>query len=219
MTTFPGSPRLLKGALVRIDPANLNPIPTVIVFQYNPETLTRTLQPQVSGGERGDRAEVTRLKGPPLEAIKLEVVIDATDQMEQGDSRAAKLGIHPQLAALETLLYPSSARAITNVALLNMGTIEVIPPPAPYTLFVWGAKRILPVQVTDFSITEELHDAHLNPIQSRVSLSLRVLNYNDFSVRDPGYYLFVTHQRLKEAMAAAGASNLTDTGLNNFSFF
>lgn len=211
MTTFPGSPRLLKGALVGIDP--LNPLASVIILQYNPETLTRSLQAQTTGGEGSSRAEALRLKGPPVETINLEVEIDATDQLEKTDPTATSIGIHPQLAALEILLYPKSSLVITNTVLLATGTIEVIPPEAPFTLFIWGSQRILPVRLDNFSITEEAHDPNLNPIRAKVSLGLRVLSYNDFSLTHPGYALFLSHQIVKEAFAViASTGNLNATG-------
>jgi len=207
MTTFPGSPRLLKGAIVGIDP--LNPVASVIVFQYNPETLTRTLQAQTAGGQGGDRSEALRLKGAPTEDIKLDVEIDATDQLEKGEPKATSMGIYPQLSALETLIYPKSALVIANTVLLATGTIEVIPPASTLTLFIWGPKRVLPVRLNQFSITEEAHDVNLNPIRAKVSLGLQVLSYNDLPLTHPGYALFLAHQVVKEAMAAIGsASNL-----------
>jgi Contractile injection system tube protein len=210
VTTFPGSPRLLKGAIVGIDP--VNPLASVIVFQYNPETLTRTLQAQ-AGAEGGDRSEALRLKGPPVETFKLEVEIDATDQLEKADPTAEAMGIFPQLSALEMLIYPKSALVITNTALLVAGTIEVIAPDAPFVLFVWGPKRVLPVRLTDFSITEESYDPSLNPIRAKVSLGLRVLSYSDFSVTHPGYHVFLAHQMAKETMATIGsAGNLAAAG-------
>src|SRR6266540_1539245 len=106
MTAFPGSPRLLKGAIVGLD--LFNPLSSVIMFQYNPETLTRTLQPQNMGNQAGDHAEATRLKGAPVETIKLDMEIDATDQLETGEGIATKLGIYPQLSQLEMLIYPKS---------------------------------------------------------------------------------------------------------------
>jgi hypothetical protein len=202
MTTFARSPRLLKGAIVGIDP--FNPLASVIIFQYNPDTLTRTLQAQAAG-EGGARAEALRLKGAPVERIRLDVAIDATDQLELGDPQATGNGIHPQLAALEMLLYPKSVQVITNTALLLAGTIEVIPPEAPFTLFIWGPKRVLPVRLTEFNITEEMYDTALNPIRARVSLGLRVLSYSDFPVLHPGYALFLAHQVVKEAMATIGS--------------
>jgi hypothetical protein len=204
MTTFPNSPRVLKGAIVGVSPTN--PVPSVIVFQYNPDTLTRTIKPRAPGGD-GARSEALRLTGPPEETIKVEVDIDAVDQLEKSDGVATAVGIYPQLSALEMLAYPPSATVIANTALLAAGTIEVIPPDAPLTLFIWGAKRILPVRITDFSITEEAHDQALNPIRAKVGLGLRVLSYNDLSITDPGYYIFMAHQIVKETLSVGGTSS------------
>ena len=216
MTSFPGSPRLLKGALVGLD--ILNPLASVIVFQYNPDTMTRRLQAQTLGGGEGDRTEAFRLKGAPIENISLDIEIDATDQLEKGDGLAGSVGIYPQLSSLEMLIYPKSALVITNTALLLAGTIEVIPPVAPFTLFVWGPQRVLPVRISDFSITEEAYDPNLNPIRAKVSLGLRVLSYNDFSVTHPGYYVFLAHQVVKETMAVIGSLNAAGSASGEVSF-
>ena len=204
MTTFPGSPRLIKGAIVGID--IFNPLASVILFQYNPDTLTRKLQAKMSG-EGGDKTEALRLEGAPEETITLDIEIDATDQLEKADSNAVSMGIYPQLSALEMLIYPKSAVVIANTVLLATGTIEAIQPMAPMTLFIWGPKRVLPVRLTDFSITEEAHDVNLNPIRAKVSLGLRVLSYNDLPLTHPGYYLFLAHQVVKETMATIGSVN------------
>jgi hypothetical protein len=198
----PISPRVVKGALVGLD--LFNPQASVIVFQYNPESVSRTLQAQGSG-EGGARSEAMRLKGPPIETIKLEVVIDALSQVATVPDSGT--GIHPQLAALEMLLYPRSALTIDNTEALALGTIEVMPPVGPFTLLVWGAKRVLPVRLTEFSVTEEMHDPDLNPLHAKVSLGLRVLSSNDLSITHPGYYVFLTHQIVKEAMAKVGSGS------------
>jgi hypothetical protein len=198
--TTPISPRVIKGALVGLD--LFNPLTSVVVFQYNPESVNRTLQAQ-GAGEGGARSEAMRLKGPPVETIKVEVEIDALDQVTPlGDTG---LGIHPQLAALEMLLYPSSTLAIANTVALALGTIEVMPPVGPFTLLVWGAKRVLPVRLTEFSVTEEMHDPDLNPLRAKVSLGLRVLSYSDLSITHPGHYVFLAHQIVKETLAKAGS--------------
>ena len=201
MTASPLSPRLLKGALLSLDITS--PIPQVIVFQYNPDTLTRQLKAR---GAQGDAAkgDATRLNGAPEETIKIDVEIDATDQLETGESIAETIGIYPQLSALEMLVYPKSALVIANTALMAAGLIEIAPPVGPFTLFIWGVNRILPVRVEEFSVTEEAHDTALNPIRAKVSLGLRVLSYNDLSITNPGYYMFLAHQVLKETMAAVG---------------
>lgn len=205
MTTFPGSPRLLKGALIGLDP--FNPVASVIVFQYNPEKLTRTLQVQAAGGDGGGFTEALRLKGAPVETIKVDVEIDATDQLEAVDKNATKMGIYPQLSALEMLIYPKSLLVAANSALLAIGTIEVLPPTGPLVLFVWGLKRILPVRLTEFTITEQTYDVNLNPTSATVSLGLRVLTYNDVPLVHPAYTLFFAHQVAKEVMATIASIN------------
>src|SRR6185369_10912081 len=120
MSSFPGSPRLLKGALIGVDP--LNPLGAVVVFQYNPDTMTRKLEPRAVSAE-GDRGEAFRLTGPPKETITLSIEIDATDQLEQANPVAVATGIYPTLAALEMLLYPKTAAVIANTILNVIGTI------------------------------------------------------------------------------------------------
>jgi hypothetical protein len=207
VTTFPGSPRLLRGAIVGID--LFNPISSVILFQYNPSTVTRTLQAQTAGntGEGNTRTTALRLTGAPIENIKLDAEFDATDQLEKGNVLASNLGIYPQLSALEMLVYPKTAKVILQTVALAAGTKEIVPPLAPFTVLIWGIKRVLPVKVMEFSITEEEYDVNLNPIRARVSLGLRVMSYNDFTVTNPGYYLFLAHQAAKEAMATANTVN------------
>jgi hypothetical protein len=196
---------LLKGAIIGLDA--FNPLASVVVFQYNPDTLTRTLQVQAAGGDTGGFSEALRLKGAPIETIKVDVEIDATDQLETADETATQLGLLPQLSALEMLIYPKSLLVVANTALLALGTIEVIPPTGPLVLFVWGLKRVLPVRLTEFSITEEAFDPNLNPIRARVSLGLRVLSYNDVPLAHPAYALFLTHQVVKEVMATMASYN------------
>ena len=209
MTTFPGSPRLIKGALVGIHA--LNPVGSTIIFQYNPETMTRRLEARAAGGD-GDPGEVTRLSGPPKETITLSVEIDASDQLETGEGTAVSLGIHPVLAALEVMLYPKSATVIANTVLAALGTIEILPQEGPFVLFVWGASRVLPVRLTGFSITEEAYDPMLNPIRAKVELSLTVLSYHDFSVLHPGHSLFLAHQMAKEVFATVNFANTVASG-------
>ncbi|MEM6353277.1 MAG: hypothetical protein AAF766_21205 [Cyanobacteria bacterium P01_D01_bin.14] len=209
MTTFPGSPRLLKGAIIGADPAN--PLASVIIFQYNPQTMSRQLQARtMSGGsdqEGGSRGEALRLSGPPQETITLNVEIDATDQLEQTNPIAVASGIYPTLSALEMLLYPKTATVMKNLALAQVGNIEIIPPEAPMTLFVWGPARVVPVRLTSFSITEEAYDTLLNPIRAQADLSLQVLSYYDLKPTNPGHSIFIAHQIAKEALATANIFN------------
>lgn len=207
-----GSPRLLKGAIVSVDA--LNPPPRVVAFQYNPDTLTRSFQVQ-GAGDGGERSEAYRITGAPVETLKLDVEIDATDALARGDQAAASTGVYPQLAALEALIYPAVTRVVANAALLAAGSLELVPPAPAMTLLIWGARRVLPVRITDLSVVEEAHDPSLNPLRAKVSLGLRVLSYDDLSVTHPGYHLFVSHQVVKEALARAGQGSSLDAVLGH----
>jgi hypothetical protein len=212
MTTFPNSPRLIKGGIALLD-AGSGTVQRVIALQYNPDTLTRTLQAQGVGAEGGDRSEALRLKGPPVETIKLDAEIDAADQLEFPDQNSvtAQLGLHPQLAALELIVYPSSAQLLANNRLAQAGTLEIAPMEAPLTLFIWSKNRIVPVRLTEFSITEEAFDPALNPLRAKVSLGMRVLNVNDLGFSHRGGNLFLAYQQQKERLAAMSQSGAFGT--------
>lgn len=217
MTAFPASPRLLKGGLVLLDPET-GAIQRIIELQYNPDTLTRTLQAQSvgGGGEGAERSDAMRLKGPPIETIKLEAEIDATDKLEHPDQNpnAANLGIQPQLAALETIIYPSSGQIVANNVLQQVGMLEIVPMQGPLVLFAWSQNRIVPVRITEFSITEEAFDPSLNPIRAKVNLGLRVLNINDLGVDSKGGNLYLAYQRQKEQLAnKMQAGSLSSLGI------
>lgn len=200
MTSFPNSPKLIKGGIVLVDPI-VATVQRIITLQYNPETLTRSFQIQGAGGD-GARSEALRLTGPSIETIKLDVEIDATDQLEFPDDNpdAIEFGIHPQLAALETLIHPSSANLMANSVLSNIGTVEILPMESSLSLFIWSKNRILPVRITEFSITEEAFDPSLNPIRAKVSLGMRVLTVDDFGLLHAGNSLFMNYLQGKEQL-------------------
>jgi hypothetical protein len=201
VSAFPGSPKVLKGGIVLLDPDKFTVLPNgIIVLQYNPDTLTRSLK--IKGAdEGGDRSEALRLTGPPVETFKLDAEIDATDQLEVADANTLQYGIFPQLSALETLVYPSSQTLQRNFGLARQGTLEIMPMLAPLTLFVWSASRIVPVRLTEFSISEEAFDPSLNPLRAKVSLSMRVLSIDDLDFNDKSGSLYLTYQQQKETLA------------------
>jgi hypothetical protein len=191
----------LRGALVTVDGVTL--VPTVIAFQYNPHTLTRAFE--VRGGVGGP--ETGQLTGPPVETINVELTLDATDAKEAGEGRD---GVAPQLDALIGLVTPSVASAQAALGQAAEGSLEIFPPPAPITLFVWGAKRVDPVAVTELSITEESHDSQLNPILARVALGMRVLTYADLPASHPGHALSLAGQIAREQLAASVSTSSLD---------
>jgi hypothetical protein len=199
MSSFPGSPRLLRGGIVLIDPQTAA-VQRSIALQYNPDTLTRSLTP-VGMGDSSDRSDQLRLKGPPVETIRLEAELDATDQLAVVDGTAIQVGLYPQLAALELIVYPRSDQILANAKKEKSGTLEISPMQSPLVLFVWSKNRIIPVRITELSITEEAFDINLNPIRASVSLNLRVLSVNDLGVDNKGGSLFLVYQQQKEKLA------------------
>jgi hypothetical protein len=208
MSTFPGSPKLARGGLVLLDPSS-GSVRRIIALQYNPDSLSRTLQVQGVGGDGGsDRSEALRLKGPAVETIKIEAELDAADQLEKPDQHPTAIdsGIQPHLAAIESLVNPTSAELIAGNELAGAGTIEIAPVETLLTLFVWSRHRVLPVRITECSITEEAFDPSLNPIRAKVSLGLRVLSVDDLGFSHKGGALFLGYLKNKEQLSARFAA-------------
>jgi hypothetical protein len=209
MTTFADIPRAIRAGIVVVDPDTGGP-QRVIVMQFNPDSLERSIQPQAADttstasgtGTDGDRNEALRLKGPAEEQWKFTAEIDATDQLDV----PAPDGIHPQLAALEMLVQPTTAQLRDSIDRTRKGIIEVNPIETPLTLFTWGNKRVMPVRLTEFSVNEQAFDVNLNPIRASLSISLKILTVSDLPVGHPGADLYVAHLAIKEQLAARGST-------------
>jgi hypothetical protein len=204
MSAFPNSPRLVRGGIVTMDP-DTSAVQSIIALQYNPESLSRTLQIQAApGGQDGVRVDALRLRGPAVETIKLEAELDATDQLEfpSRNPMAVQYGLQPQLSQLEMLVNPAVETLLSDDSMANSGTLEIIPLEQPLTLFVWSRSRVVPVRLTDFSITEEAFDPNLNPIRAKVSLGLRVLSVDDLGFDTPGGYMFMAYLGNKQQLAS-----------------
>jgi len=213
-TPFPGSPKLVRGGIVLVD-AGSGAVRRVITLQYNPDSMSRTLQVQ-GIGDNGERSEVTRLKGPAIETIKIEAELDAADQLEypRDNPDTVQFGLHPQIAALESLINPSSAELIAQNNMAGNGTLEIAPSEAPMAVFVWSAQRVLPVRITEFSVTEEAFDPLLNPIRAKLSLGMRVLNVDDLPMAHRGTNMFLGYLKRRELLAGkAPRSGLDALGI------
>jgi hypothetical protein len=204
MSASPISPRLVKSGIVTLDP-DTAVVQNVIALQYNPDSLSRTLQIQaVPGGQDGVRVDALRLRGPAVETIKIEAQLDATDQLELPNRNpvAVQYGLSPQLAQLEMLVNPSVEILMSDDNMANNGALEIIPLEQPLTLFVWSRNRVVPVRLTEFSITEEAFDPNLNPIRAKVSLGMRVLNVDDLGFDSPGGQMFMAYLSTKQQLAS-----------------
>lgn len=192
---------VLKGALVEFMPTFLVPLPNVIIFQYNPETMTHTWsQPQPAsgsgGGSGGSSAATTAnplaVQGQPGETFSFTLAMDSNEDIADGNPVTGAIaevsGLYSRLAALEMLLYPTGS---TTGGLLGMvsalggalgggggpsGVTTSLPQSTmPVVLFIWGIGRIVPVRVTALTVTEKIYDAALNPVHAEAQISLRVL--------------------------------------------
>lgn len=206
MSDFPGSPKVAKGAFVVFGTQTIVPT-SVIAFQYNPDTLMRDFRQEV--GEEGvvERSVSSGLRQaltyPPLEHFRVSVELDAADQLEAQDGVAARVGLHPALAALELLLYPPTPVLLLNQALAAFGSWRVKPAETPLVLFVWGRARIVPVRVTSLSIMEQAFDERLNPIRASVDLELESLTATELEEAGLAFEALVLgYQIAKEAAAA-----------------
>jgi hypothetical protein len=204
----PISPQLVKGGLVTLDPYSAA-LQSVIALQYNPDSLSRSLQIQaVQGAQDGTRVDALRLRGPAVETIKVEAELDATDRLEFPSQfpLAVQYGLQPQLAQLEMLINPTVETLLADDNMANAGTLEIIPLEQALTLFVWSKSRVVPVRLTDFSITEEAFDPNLNPIRAKVSLGMRVLSVDDIGFSSPGGHIFMAYLTNKQQLASQATS-------------
>ncbi|NYV76287.1 hypothetical protein [Streptomyces sp. UH6] len=207
MTRYADIPQPVRSGIVVLDPATGTP-QRVVVLQFNPDTLERSVAPQSAGdggdaggggAGSGDRNEALRLKGPAQETWKFTAEIDATDQLEV----AAPDGIHPQLAALEMLVQPTTAQLRAASELAKQGAIEISPIEMPLTLFTWGSKRVMPVRLTELSVNESAFDVNLNPIRASLSIGMKILTVSDLPAGHKGADLYMAHLAQKERLAAA----------------
>ncbi len=203
--SFPGQPKLLRGGIALVD-IDTSSVLRVAALQYNPHTLTRTLQVQGAGGESPDHLEALRLKAPPIETIKLEAEFDATDDANPNDD------VYQQLAALESIVYPDTTDVLMNNVYADTGQLEILPVTAPLQVFVWSKQRVVPVRITDFSITEEAFTPDLFPLRAKVSLTLRVLTVYDLGFDNKGGSLFISYQLQKELAGRMGSTSLQALG-------
>ena len=219
----PLRPNLLKGALAVFPTQTPGSTPSaVILFQYNPESMKRTLahraaQTPNQGNTGAAKEDVLRVSGPPLETITLSVDMHAADQLDDPDSNmpVAEHGLHPAIATLELLMYPPTLDAETIAEQAANGQVQVNPADLPLVLFIWGKSRVVPVKITSFSVSEEAFDRQLNPIAAKVDLSMQVLTYMEFTDSSIGRDTFIAYQKSKESLAQLDHPGSDTAGIRN----
>jgi hypothetical protein len=191
MASFPHSQKLLRGAFVEY---GFSLPPLLFFFQFNPETLTRsrtaTFAARGAGGtssdggscrdnsEAQDRSCLAQVNVSE-ETIGLTLQLDATDDLDSGNSITRVFGVGPQLSVLELMIYPKTSQLL-GVPLGNLlGTTDQFGAAqakvVPILLFIWGRKRVQPVVMTSLQITEQEYFPNLNPKRASVAVQLKVL--------------------------------------------
>ena len=169
---------LAKAALISFAGGFLGPIPDIVVFQYNPAELTRSLQqkraPACGTGEP-TQAEAFRVDGPPSETITLKAEFDGDDMAMDGNPVTPLVGVRASLAALELLLYARDQQNLFSILSGPSSGRDVPPDQLPIVIFVWGPGRVLPVRLTAMTVREQEFDLLLNPIRAEVDLTLEIL--------------------------------------------
>ena len=241
--TSPLAPRLIKGAFVRLDETGIGAIPQVIVFQYNPETLSRKFKPFEKPADKdGKGPDPAALAAPydPDEEMDVVIEFDATDDLEHPEEHptAVLAGVADRIAAVEMLMYPSDevgllTSAVTSLAgALGIGGGAQIPQQrdSPVVLFVWGPGRVVPVKISSLSVDEQAFNTALYPIRAKVTVGIKVLTDDFFDTRAKGRtggltsaetmaqaaYRYTLKQ--KKILAAANIANSVDSVLSMLPF-
>jgi hypothetical protein len=215
-TDFPGTPKLQKGALAVYPDHTAGMAPTrVIYFQYNPDSLKRTLAdrappPPKKGNVGAAKEDVLRVQGPPIETIGVTIELDALE-----NPPVAANGLHPALATLELLMYPSTNELQRIAQESQQGKANISPAALPLVLFVWGQSRVVPVDITSFSVTEEAFDTSLNPIRAKVELAMRVLTKMELPSQSLGGSAWGSYHQQKETLASQHTSTGNATHIPN----
>src|SRR5260370_3274624 len=220
---FPLRPNLQKGALAVYPTHTPGSQPsTIIVFQFNPEAMKRTLahragRAAAEGKSGSAKEDVLRVAGPPLETINLTVDMHAADQLAEPDQNAsvAEHGLHPALATLELLMYPPTLNAKKIEEQAARGQVQVSPADLPLVLLVWGKQRVVPVKLTSFAIAEDAFDTRLNPIAAKVELGVQLLTYMEFTSSSIGRDAFIAYQKAKESLAQLNRPGAAAAGLRS----
>lgn len=225
---FSNQAKILRGAFVEF---GISLPPLIVVFQFNPLLITRTRTasikpPATPAGTQGAQTlgfvqQLAASKGKSLldiragqtltvrqETLGFDIRLDATDKLNDGDGITEQFGIAPQLSTLELMMLPKNqsllggaVSALLGGAPKQFAFFDDAKNP-PVILFVWGRKKILPINITNMSIKEEEFSTDLNPIRATVTVSLEVIE----GANAP----FLYTKALKEVMSALNLANIGD---------
>jgi hypothetical protein len=242
MSEYSRRPLLLKGALIEFSERFAGPVPNVIVFQYNPETMTRTLEVWTPGGAGATttgndaagshNASQTAQPFDPPETFSVALELDAADALEQPELHPVAFlsGVADRIAAMELLLYPQEGSLIGNLvgsiksSITGSGVKPAQRGTVPVVLFVWGPGRIVPVRITSFTVEEQAYSPTLYPIRAKVTLGMKIMTPRDFSScklklsEELAIAAFKYTRKQKEVLAASNTANSVESILSMLPF-
>ncbi len=177
---------LIPGMLLSFDDPLLGVIPNVIVFQYNPESITRTFTPPQRARSAPEQGGKRSQAQPAKESYSMTLEIDATDGLEREGALTATFGVGPRLAALEMLMQPVGQGPLGQLvgSLFGGGGATIPASRLPLVIMSWGPARIAPVKFESLTVTETGFDQALNPIHATAEIGFTVLRPNDVKDED-----------------------------------
>jgi len=214
-------PMPMLGALVEYGTDFLGPIPNVVIFQFNPETISRTIVIPPRAVDATQR-ETSQAGEPAHERFTITATFSAADQRNSSDPIGILYGVGPQLAALQAMVYPittpgGAIGAAVSAAVDAIGSLlgSQGPPPTqpipreqtPRILFIWGTTRIVPVIIESLTITEQIYDGMLNPIEAEVVIGLAVITPDTCSGDKIGQGALAYTKMVQDTMASINLAN------------
>jgi hypothetical protein len=236
-TTSPLAPKILKGAFIRLDETGIGAVPQIIVFQYNPESLSRKFKPYEKPADKENKIPDAAARATPFDPEEeMDVVIsfDAIDDLEEPERhpQAVVIGVADRIAALEMLMYPSKETTLLSSAIkglagaLGAGGKDVPENfEVPIVLLAWGPGRVLPVKITSITVEEQAFNSVLYPIRAKVIVGVKVFTEDYFALLSDitpteaiarSAYRYTMKQ--KKILAAANVANNLDSLLSTLPF-
>jgi len=168
--------------------------PLALVFDFNPQQISRSRTVTIKTGDApGNRTGYDFLspldtprvaQGVELaaEGFSIDILLDATDKMAEGDATAAAFGVQPQIDTLRSMVEPKAqgSLGLQTLAALGGGGARAFErqQTASVLIFAWGL-QLMPVFLTGVTQKEVLHLPNLMPYRAEMGLTMQVIESNN----------------------------------------
>lgn len=198
------------------------PVPKIIPFQYNPEKLQRSIAPfdppQPDPTQQGEQAPTSQ-PSEPKESITISIELDATDDLEEGKTKAQLFGVADRISAIEQLLYSNSGLLGAALERLSALGVKVVADrkTVPIVLLVWGPGRVVPVRISSYAVEETFFNPQLEPLHATISLGMDILTPDQLKVGDQSTIAleianaaYNGYRARKQTLSALDVGNIAD---------